>query len=100
MARLRWQSPLMKRTTRLQVSSKENEGVRRPKWVTFILMFLFFVLLIGSLTIMLIDLRLRPVIRSWAEVRAMNFASKTISEAIEETIASIFDFNKVGSGPR
>lgn len=59
-----------------------------PRWVTYVGLVIFFVLLFSALTLMVIEWRLGPVINSWAGTRAINIATRAINLAIEETMAS------------
>lgn len=56
-------------------------------WRTYVGLVLFIVLLFSVLTLMIAEKRLAPVLRTWAETRAMNLATRAINVAVEEMMA-------------
>lgn len=56
-------------------------------WRTYIGLVLFILLLFAVLTVMIAETRLSPVLRTWAETRAMSLATRAINVAVEEMMA-------------
>jgi sporulation protein YunB len=56
-------------------------------WRTYVGLVLFILLLFSVLTLMIAEKRLAPVLRIWAETRAMSLATRAINVAVEEMMA-------------
>ncbi len=56
-------------------------------WRTYVGLVLFIIVLFAVLTLMIAEMRLSPVLRTWAETRAMSLATRAINVAVEEMMA-------------
>ena len=56
-------------------------------WRTYVGLVLFILVLFSVLTLMIAEGRLAPVLRIWAETRAMSLATRAINVAVEEMMA-------------
>ena len=59
----------------------------RFTWRTYVGLILFILMLFSVLTLMIAEKRLGPVLRTWAETRAMSLATRAINVAVEEMMA-------------
>lgn len=59
----------------------------RFTWRTYVGLILFILMLFSVLTVMIAEKRLGPVLRTWAETRAMSLATRAINVAVEEMMA-------------
>jgi sporulation protein YunB len=59
----------------------------RFTWRTYVGVVVFILVLFSVLTLMIAERRLAPVLRTWAEVRAMSLATRAINVAVEEMMA-------------
>ncbi|NMB20329.1 MAG: sporulation protein YunB [Firmicutes bacterium] len=59
----------------------------RFTWRTYVGLVLFVLLLFSVVTLMVAEKRLGPVLRTWAETRAMSLATRAINVAVEEMMA-------------
>ncbi len=106
MTRLRWQSSLIRwqhlgfKRNRPECESQrgmskfntsEYVGLpdrRRLGFVRSVLLVLVLIMFFTALTAILIEWRMSPVIKVWAETRAINLATRAINIAVEETMAA------------
>lgn len=77
MMKLRWQS---------KIFPQQHASSRWPL-SRYIVLVALFILLFSVLTAMIVEWRVSPVMRAWAETRAVSLATRAISLAIEETMA-------------
>lgn len=56
-------------------------------WHTYAGLIIFIILLFSSLSLMIAEKRLAPVLRAWAETRAISLATRAINVAVEEMMA-------------
>ncbi len=59
----------------------------RFSWRTYVGLVLFIILLFSVITLMIAEGRLAPVLRTWAQTRAMSLATRAINVAVEEMMA-------------
>ena len=59
----------------------------RFTWRTYVGLILFILMLFSVLTVVIAEKRLGPVLRTWAETRAMSLATRAINVAVEEMMA-------------
>ena len=59
----------------------------RFTWRTYVGLILFILMLFSVLTVMIAEKRLGPVLRTWAETRAISLATRAINVAVEEMMA-------------
>ncbi|HHU62413.1 MAG TPA: sporulation protein YunB [Natronincola sp.] len=60
---------------------------QKLKWRTYLGLVLFIFLLFSSLSLMIVEKRLAPVLRAWAQTRAVSLATRAINVAVEEMMA-------------
>lgn len=72
-----------------QWGKKMPGGYGRPKltWRTYLGLVLFLTILFSVLTLMIMERRLGPVLKAWAETRAVSIATRAINIAVEEMMA-------------
>ena len=59
----------------------------RFTWRTYLGLVLFILVLFSVLALMIAERRLAPVLRTWAETRAVSLATRAINVAVEEMMA-------------
>lgn len=70
-----------------KIESLNSDKKRRLSFPRYLLLIVTFFLLFSVLTVMVIEQRVSPSIRSWALARAESLATRAINLAIEETMA-------------
>ncbi len=113
MSRLRWQSSRyhIQNCSHKANTKPENQRLRhtnaprQPKpvrgrltgWMHHILLVILFFIFFTAITAMLIEWRMSPVIRTWAETRAINLATRAINIAVEETMAASISESQIAN---
>lgn len=87
MARLRWQSrSFVAQREHSKIDPTIPEQKRRLSLPRYILLVILIILLFSVITLMIVERRVSPSIRAWAEVGAESLATQAIALAIEETM--------------
>lgn len=61
---------------------------RSPRWATYLSLVLLTIVLLGVVTLMVVEHRLAPVLHAWSTTRAMSIATRAINVAVEEMMAT------------